>query len=299
MKWLERLYVFLACALLAGVALFSYHYELERVRPLIAAELAPWNVPNWIIKTEADVPAPDLAEPPEEVLVAPTSSIRVPVLMYHRVRVPLASDTASQKLLTVTPATFEKQMQSLADGGFVPITPDDLLYAMMTSTARLPSKPVLLTFDDGYKDDFTNVLPVLERLKFQGTFYIVPAATRFGGFMSPDMITQAAQSGYVTIGSHTMHHSDLRYLSEDDRLAEIRDSRTLLQIWSGQPVDSFAYPYGFYNDAVIRDVESVGYDLAFRTGAGADHTSSTRFKLPRIQINQDTDVVKTVQRYLK
>jgi peptidoglycan/xylan/chitin deacetylase (PgdA/CDA1 family) len=297
MKWFERLSVFLACMLLGGFAIASYRFELDRVKPMIAADLAPWKLPNWIIQTEADVPEPETPEP--EVLVPPKGAVHVPVLMYHRVRNPIAADTPSQRLLTVTPASFNKQMQSLADNGFTPVTPDQLLFALVTSTAKLPPKPVLLTFDDGYKDDFTNVLPVLERLKLQATFYMVPAATRFGGFMSADMVRQAAHSGYVTIGSHTMHHADLRTLDQSDLESELRDSRTMLQVWSGQPVDSFAYPYGFFNAKVIDAVKDAGYSVAFRTGSGDDHTSSTRYELRRIQINDNTDVLKTVQRYLK
>jgi peptidoglycan/xylan/chitin deacetylase (PgdA/CDA1 family) len=297
MKWLERVMVFAACLVLAALSIGAYWYELGRVRPLIAAQIAPWKLPDWIVQTEADLP--EAPQVPEEILTPPTSSVRVPVLMYHRVRVPVAADTPSQRLMTVTPASFQKQMQALADGGYTPVTPDDLLYALVTSTSKLPAKPVMLTFDDGYKDDFTNVLPVLERLNFHATFYIVPAATRFGGFMSPDMIRKAADSGYVTIGSHTMHHADLRTLSPEDRESELRDSRELLQDWSGQTVDSFAYPYGFLNERVMKDVQAAGYTTAFRTGAGADHTSSTRFELRRIQINEHTDVIQTVQRYLK
>jgi peptidoglycan/xylan/chitin deacetylase (PgdA/CDA1 family) len=284
MKWFKRVTVFAACLMLALVAIGCYKYELDRLRP------------NWIIHTEADEPeAP--AEEPE--LIPPTSPVRVPVLLYHRVRVSADKDTARERLMTVTPASFEKQMQSLADGGFVPITPDELLYALVTSTSKLPPKPIMLSFDDGFKDDFTTVLPILERLQLQATFYIVPAASKFGGFMSQDMVRKAAESGYVTIGSHTVHHADLRYLSQEERDSELRDSRALLQTWSGQPVNSFAYPYGYLNAKVEQDVAAAGYLIAFRTGAGADHTSSTRYELRRIQINENTDVIKTIQRYLK
>jgi len=297
MKWVERSIVFVACLVLAMLTIGAYWYELDRVRPIIAAELAPWKIPNWIVQTEADEPEAAPEEP--EQLFPPTSSVVVPVLLYHRVRLPVAKDTARERLMTVTPKSFEHQMQSLVDGGYVPITPDQLLYALVTSTAKLPPKPVMLNFDDGYKDDFTTVLPILERLKLQATFYIVPAASKFGGFMSPAMVKQAAESGYVTIGSHTVHHADLRSLSQEEREAELRDSRDLLQAWSGQLVNAFAYPYGYLNAKVEQDVAAAGYSIAFRTGSGADHTSSTRYELRRIQINENTDVVKTVQRYLK
>jgi len=108
MKWLERLIVFSASLVLAMVAIGCYWYELDRVRPIIAAELAPWKLPDWIIHTEAD--EPETGDAPEEILFPPTSSVRVPVLMYHRVRVPSAKDTAQERLMTVTPKSFEHQM---------------------------------------------------------------------------------------------------------------------------------------------------------------------------------------------
>lgn len=229
----------------------------------------------------------------------PTSPVRVPVLLYHRVRNFSSKDTSRERLMTVSPANFERQMQSLADGGFTPITPDELLYALVTSTSRLPPKPVLLTFDDGYKDHYRTVLPVLQRLKFQATFFIVPAVSKFGGFMSEQMVKDSATSGVVTIGSHTLRHAYLTYISPKDRVSEIEGSKTLLETWIGKPVTSLAYPYGYFSPVIEREVQAAGYGLAFRTGAGANHTSSTRYELRRIQINNDTNVVKTVERYLR
>ncbi len=295
MKRRSPWFVFLCCLLLTVAFIASALVFLGAQRPLIAWQLGQWE--SWTISTEADLPE---EVPPEEFeTLTPGSPVHVPVLLYHRVRDPSAKDTYRERLMTVTPASFERQMQSLVDGGFTTITPEELLYALVTSTARLPEKPVLLTFDDGYRDHYTNVLPVLKRLNLQATYYIVPEARRFGGFLTEEMVKEIAASGHVTIGSHTLHHAALTRVGETVREEEIRESKSVLESWTGKPVISFAYPYGFLSSHIEDEVAAAGYGLAFRTGAGASHTSSTRFELRRIQINNDTNVAKTAERYLK
>lgn len=286
MKRLRPFLVFLGCAILA-VVFFAWCFVYLRAQRVIFSEA---DLLNEELIVEPETPPPTSP---------PTSPVRVPVLLYHRVRNFSPKDTSRERLMTVTPANFERQMQSLADGGFTPITPDELIYALVTSTSRLPPKPVLLTFDDGYKDHYRAVLPVLQRLQFQATFFIVPEVSRFGGFMSEQMVKDSATSGVVTIGSHTLRHAYLTQLSPQDRVTEIAGSKTLIESWIGKPVTSLAYPYGYFSPDIKQEVQAAGYALAFRTGAGANHTSSTRFELRRIQINNDTDVVKTVERYVR
>ncbi len=198
----------------------------------------------------------------------PGRSIDVPVLMYHRIgRLPDAPTPTSTKL-TVQPRVFAAQMEWLARHGFHAITVAQL-YAALERRAPLPSHPVLITFDDGYRDILFNAAPVLHRLGMPAAAFII--TDRVGG-PDPSFLTwrqlRALERDGFTIGSHTVHHLPLPSLPSAQVLAELTRSRATLQQHLGEPVDWFAYPDGAENAAVVRLVEKAGYRLAFTTQTG-------------------------------
>lgn len=248
--------------------------------------------------------APDnTPEVPASTFVSTTSSnpgqAIVPVLMYHHVREMQTYFNAKERLYSVTPEHLEAQLQSIKDAGYTPVTPDDLLYALVTSTSKLPPKPVIITFDDGYKEDYTLVYPILQKLDIKATYFIISEASKLGGYMKDAQIKEVSDSGLITIGSHTRTHAGLTYYGDGKRDSEIAGSKQDLETLLGKPVNTIAYPYGYTSRQVEAEVAADGYDLGFAIGPGALHTSSTRYHLHRIQINQDTNVVATLDGYVK
>ena len=132
---------------------------------------------------------------------------------------------------------------------------------------------VSLSFDDGYRDAYTEAYPLLQRYGLQGTFYVVSGYVGFEGFMTQEHILELEQNGHE-IGAHTRRHRDLTTLSEDEARDEVAGSRQDLFDMGVKRVDTFAYPFGKYNEDVVRIVKEAGFTGA-RTTNGGMNTQET------------------------
>ncbi len=215
----------------------------------------------------------------------------VPVLMYHHIRPLHPQLSAKERYFTVTPEAFLAQMTDLVRAGYDPITPDDLWEALQHGTSTLPSRPILLTFDDGFRDQYTYAVPILRRLRIASTFFVVSAASERTGAMSVAQIKELDASGLVTIGANTRHHPFLTRLSKAARTKEILGSKQDLEQMLGHPVTSFAYPYGAISSAVMDEVEAARFHLGFWIQAGSRHVLSSRLRLRRIRVLDRENVV--------
>ena len=186
------------------------------------------------------------AAPPFRRLSAPAHpaarTVRVPILTYHRVHVYATELTKSQPDLTVEPAAFRDQMAALRRGGYRTITQAQLFDALYRGAA-LPRHPVIVSVDDGYVDDVTQVLPVLRRNRMVATFYVITRRTHVPGFLSARQIRLLESVG-MDVGAHTRTHANLPALPPAALTAEVAGSRDDLQRILGHPVYWFAYPYG-------------------------------------------------------
>ena len=216
-------------------------------------------------------------------------AVRVPIFMYHHVRDVRVSDNARQRAFIVRPAVFEAQMKGLVDAGYTAITPDMLMDAVQYG-AHLPEKPVLLTFDDGFREHYTTVLPILQKYHLKAAFLVVSEASNLPAYMTREMWKLLAESGLATIVDHTEHHAFLTHLSAAKQIEEIHKSRQTLQEVTGQPVNYFGYPYGDWNQQVLKELKTEGYRAAFGVRLGALHTSSSAFLLRRIRVQDPEDV---------
>jgi len=209
--------------------------------------------------------------------------LHVPILMYHHIWPITAKLTKSQRLMSVTPESFEQQMNEISSLGYNPITPDQLLAAVASGTA-LPDKPVMITFDDGYRDQYQYAFPILKKFGFQATFFIITDYFRKNGYLDTAMLKELDASGLATLASHTMHHVWLTAYKPPSQWAEIRRSKEQLEQILGHEVDYFAYPYGKYDDRVIQMVRDAGYRMAFAASAGNTYSTSTLFKMQRVRV---------------
>lgn len=195
--------------------------------------------------------------------------MRLPVLLYHHVGPPRSGTMPS---LTVSPQTFERHVRWLVRRGCSGIRSSDWL-RWLREGKGLPEKPILLTFDDGYADLAEYALPVLRRHGFSGVVYIVTG--QLGGtnawdearglgthrLMTVEQIRHWAAQG-IEFGAHSRTHADLTALSAKELSEEVVGSGKDLESVLGERVVSFAYPYGFHNQAVDDCVRGA-FDLAF------------------------------------
>lgn len=207
-------------------------------------------------------------------------AVPVPILMYHSI----LKDPASACAYVVSPELFRSDMEYLRDNGYTTVFVSDLVdYAY--SGARLPEKPVVVTFDDGFLNNLTYILPILEEMdlkavvsvvgKYSESYSDTPDANPAYAYLTWDDIITLRESGHVEIGSHTydMHTLGSRRgcakrsgESEDDYRAALEADLTALQELlsehSGVTPTVFAYPFGLVSGEALEVIKDMGFKAA-------------------------------------
>jgi peptidoglycan/xylan/chitin deacetylase (PgdA/CDA1 family) len=214
----------------------------------------------------------------------PPRTVRVPILTYHRVHAFATELTKSIPDLTIEPSVFVSEIRALAQNGYHSITQAQLFGALFEGKA-LPSKPVLITVDDGYVDDIKTILPVLKRYHMVATFYIITGRFHEPGFLNATEVRELDDAG-MDIGAHSRTHVPLNVLSASQMVDQIAGSRRDLQRVLGHFVYFFAYPYGAYDSAVVSEVRRAGFLLAVTTNGGVRASSQAPLTMPRIHVGR-------------
>ncbi len=225
------------------------------------------------------------------------TTISVPILLYHSV----ACATAPRfKKWTVHPETFAVHMQYLYDQHYTPLTVTHWM-RLLEQNSRLPERPIVISFDDGYADFLVNALPVLQRYEFEATLYIV---TKYVGQSSAWLQGQGAgdrslltwaqvaevNAAGIECGAHSHTHVQLDTVPLPEARDEIVRSKRELEQHLNQPVESFAYPYGYHNAHVRELVQEAGFASACAVKHALSTVDDDRFALSRIIIAADTSV---------
>ena len=219
--------------------------------------------------------------------------INVPILMYHAVED--APRPPKYKHFYVLADEFAGQMKMLKRAGYTPIT-FPMLAAARAGTAALPSKPVLLTFDDGYANLKTNVYPLMEQIGFAYTVFLVSERVgKTNDWVAPegydptplltwDDIAEMQKSRLPSFEAHTATHPKLGALSPADIRRELADSKDVLEQKLQTPISVLCYPYGDVNDTVAGLAEETGYAQAVTTEFGRARPTDNPLRLPRISV---------------
>jgi peptidoglycan/xylan/chitin deacetylase (PgdA/CDA1 family) len=159
------------------------------------------------------------------------------------------------------------------------------LFAALEDGARLPGRPVMITFDDGYRDILWNAAPVLRRLHMPATAFVI--TDRVGGpdasFLDWSELRRLEGLGF-TIGSHTVHHVDLTAVSSAAAARELLDSRQELSRRLLVPVQSVAYPLGAADGRVAELAARAGYVLGFTERPGPSQSAAEPLLLHRDEV---------------
>lgn len=254
----RRIAVLLATAVavvFAAVALSGYATSTAHRRRQV-----PVN-PDALEMRDLPVPVPL----PRHRFHGPRLRTPVPVLMYHVIGTPPPGAPFPE--LFVTAGLFRSQIAALAAAGYHAVTLDRVWQAWH-GRARLPSKPVVLSFDDGYRGDFGAAMPVLRRRGWPGVLNLLVANLhRRGWGLHTWMVQRMIRNGWE-IASHTLTHPDLNTVSPTQLWREVDRSRLVLQRLFRVPVDFFCYPSGDFDAAVIAAVRRAGYVGATTTLPG-------------------------------
>jgi peptidoglycan/xylan/chitin deacetylase (PgdA/CDA1 family) len=221
--------------------------------------------------------------PPGPVLVH--SHRPVPILMYHVIASSPA--TAQNPQLFTKPIRFRAQMAYLASHGYTAVTLKRV-YDAWEHDGLVPPKPVVISFDDGYRGDYTSAMPILREHGWPGNLNLELGALA-SGELTDQMVEEMADAGWE-LDSHTVHHLDLTKLTGAMLREEIAGSRRIIRKRFGAPVDFFCYPAGRFNVRAVAEVRKAGYLGATTTLPGLASRQSL-YKLRRIRIDQSDGVL--------
>ena len=213
---------------------------------------------------------------------------KVPVLMYHAVSDNLWGDTT----LFVSIKNFELQMKYLYNNGYTP------LFLSEIDSAKNYDKPIVVTFDDGYKNIYDYAYPILKKYNVKSSFYLITDWMDGDTYISPEMAVELDKSKLFEIGVHTKTHVKLGTLDYDTQYNEIIESKNTLEKLLNKKITTIAYPYGSYNTDTINITKSA-FDYAVTVESGFNYSNKLdrlrlkRFKIPRsMDINTFINVIE-------
>lgn len=206
----------------------------------------------------------------------------VMVLNYHKVEDVNIS-------LSVNVADFDAQMAYLKEHNFHTIGPAEFI-AAMKGDGTLPENPVIITFDDGYLDNYTNAYPILKKYGFKGMIFVIPSFMDQGNmyYFTWDQAKEMEANG-ISIESHTLSHSSMTELSDEQLRTELSESKKRIETMLGKKVSFVAYPTGTYNLHIAQLVKEAGYEGAFTIKYGNVDRASNMYALERVPIFHTAD----------
>ncbi|HWP97353.1 MAG TPA: polysaccharide deacetylase family protein [Syntrophomonadaceae bacterium] len=248
--------------------------------------------------------APVIAQAPLSIApvqpATPTTvdqTIAVPILMYHKI-----NPYSSGGLYRITPDEFDWQMQYLHDNGYHTISIDAVLDYFQQGQ-KLPEKPIVITLDDGYRDNYLYAFPILQKYGFTATLFVitntVAPANVDNNMLTWDQIREMANSG-ITIGCHTLDHEHLTRVDLAEAQRQIADSKNVLEQELGKKIEIFSYPYGEHNQSVEKLVQESGFRAATTVNPEPVTNADDPFALNRIGIYSNLDhqgFIDKVNRY--
>jgi peptidoglycan/xylan/chitin deacetylase (PgdA/CDA1 family) len=189
------------------------------------------------------------------------SAAEVPILVYHHIRQFAPVGSRAERRLTVTVEMFDRQMRYIQENGYHIISLVSLA-SHLDEMNGLPEKPVVISFDDGWEDQFVYAAPLLAKYNYTATFFVVTNFVGTSGFFSWSQLRELLVEG-MRIGSHSRSHPRLDQIHKPDMLwDQIYASKQILERQLGTAVHEFAYPYGSYNAATLSTVRAAGYHAA-------------------------------------
>jgi peptidoglycan/xylan/chitin deacetylase (PgdA/CDA1 family) len=192
----------------------------------------------------------------------------VPILCYHQIRDWRPTDSKRAKDYIVPTEAFRQQIKMLADSGYHTVLPDEL-YAWLTSGKSLPSKPVMLTFDDTDLDQYEIAYPEMKKHGFKGVFFIMTVSLGKAHYMNKEQVKSLSDEGNI-IGSHTWDHHNVKKYQGTDWATQIDKPTRQLESITGKPIRYFAYPFGLWNKEAIPELKKRNFLAAFQLNEKRD-----------------------------
>lgn len=212
----------------------------------------------------------------------PVLETSTPIVMYHHIKFCDNNCNDIEKGLSVSPEIFDGQMKYLKENNWESIKLNDLFY-------KYDQPTIAITFDDGYKDNLTEALPIMKKYELVATIFIISDMVGNEGYLNWDEIKELKNAGWE-IGVHSATHPNLATLGTEDLKYQIIEAKKKIDENVGINTNSFSYPAGKYNQEVINIVKEAGLNLAVTTNYDKHNAKDKIFELNRIRINGSDSV---------
>ncbi|MCI1944905.1 polysaccharide deacetylase family protein [Clostridium luticellarii] len=207
----------------------------------------------------------------------------VPVLYYHSIGYEKGNE------LRIPKEKFREQIKYLKENGYTALTMDEF-YEFLIYNKPIPDKSVLITFDDGYSDNYENAFPILKEFGLKATIFMITSSIdNEKNFLTSSQLKEMENYG-IEVESHTVNHDKLDELSYSEQLTTLKNSKDSLEKLLDKKVDYIAYPYGRWNQDTLKASKAAGYKLAFTAAAGWANKDEGLYTLDRVYVSANHDI---------
>ena len=230
-------------------------------------------------------------ETPEVPKVPPAEPInQIPILMYHVI----GDGSGSLQELYVNADVFASQMQYLKDNGYHTVTLSEL-YQHWQDGTPLPPRPIVLTFDDGYRSDYEVAFPILQAHDFRAVHFLYVKKLSHANSLTRQELAELLTRGHE-VGNHTYNHIEIHTVSQERLIQETQQAKDALEERLDIEIVSFCYPVGRYNSEAVGAVEESGHKIAVTTEYGYASPEQGLLTLKRVRINRSDGLQGFIQK---
>ncbi len=216
-------------------------------------------------------------------LTGPTpTKLKIPILIYHYIEYVKDPKDKIRLSLNIQPWLLEQQIKTLKQNGFTFLTPSDIP-DILTGKTKLPARPIILSFDDGYRDFYTDAFPILKKYQARAINYVVPGFLDLPNNLTHQQLAELNTSSLIEIGAHTVSHAYLKGLNKKRVEFEVRQSKIALEHELKKEIVSFAYPYGAFDLQAVQVVKEAGFKTAVTTLPGVEIHPDNLLLITRIR----------------
>ena len=217
----------------------------------------------------------------------PQSYKKARILMYHSIGEHIKNEKHNK--WRVKTNDFEKQMNWFYKNNWKSFTISELV-----KLDKIPEKSFVVTFDDGYEDNYLKAFSILKKYSFKATIYLVPNqktnhweeknTSVLSNLLKEKQILEMQNSGLIEFGSHTLSHVNLSTINDEQLLNELKKSKEEVEKITNKECEAFAYPYGKFDDKIVQAVKNVGYKNATVVKRGLFEQNDDVFTIKRVGI---------------
>ena len=215
----------------------------------------------------------------------------LPILAFHHIANAPAGARANTRQWYISTERFEEILKLLQEQEYTVLFATEAV--TLIKEGHLSEKPVIITFDDGAVDFYTNAYPLLKKYNIKATVHLM-SGVKSKAWLNETQIKEMNGSGVVEFQSHTQYHEYLTRVDKEDVRRELGNSKKQIEKLTGDPVTVIAYPFGLYNDEVIEVARELGYEAGFTIDRKTNQKIDNLFQLHRVIITEQTNVEKII-----